>query len=75
MKKTQKHTPEEVKRFNKSFIEFMKPLNEKTGDEEGNFRMPIKPLLTLAGLKKSAPDNELEASTIVDKPEVKLCTE
>ena len=34
------------------------------------FRMPALPLLTLEGVKKSAPDNELETSTVVDKTEV-----
>ena len=32
MKKTQ-HTPEEVKRYNKSFIEFMKPDEKPDGEK------------------------------------------
>ena len=40
---------EEVKKYNKAFINFMKPSEEETGGEESIFRMPALPLLTLNG--------------------------
>ena len=33
MKKTQQHTPEEIKRYNKAFIKFMKPDEKPDGEK------------------------------------------
>ena len=51
MKKTQ-HTPEEIKQYNKSFINFMKSSEEETGGEE-----------TVNELKKSTVVDKTEVRT------------
>lgn len=57
MKKAQ-HKSEDIKKYNRAFIKFMKPSEEETGAEENEFSMPPLPLLTLDGIKKPATDND-----------------